>query len=114
MDINYVIVKAIIVITGILFGFFGRILYNKIKSKKTRGGGAHRWSGWPGAFCLYCGAQDLLETAIGRGYFDPYTGKWDSKEHQEKYSNRPCPFVPAGVDPYSLPLPLPNNWEYTV
>lgn len=22
----------------------------------------HNWSGWPGAFCLNCGAEDVVET----------------------------------------------------
>jgi hypothetical protein len=31
----------------------------------------HRWSGWPGAYCLDCGAEDPREIAIatGRVYF---------------------------------------------
>jgi hypothetical protein len=24
----------------------------------------HRWSGWPGAFCLNCGAEDPREIAL--------------------------------------------------
>ena len=24
----------------------------------------HRWSGWPGAFCLDCGAEDQIEYCI--------------------------------------------------
>lgn len=24
----------------------------------------HRWSGWPGAFCLACGAPDRLEYCV--------------------------------------------------
>lgn len=25
----------------------------------------HRWSGWPGAICLYCGEEDILEVCLG-------------------------------------------------
>jgi hypothetical protein len=24
----------------------------------------HRWSGWPGAFCLDCGLEDAMELAV--------------------------------------------------
>jgi hypothetical protein len=24
----------------------------------------HRWSGWPGAYCLDCGAEDPIEAAL--------------------------------------------------
>lgn len=36
----------------------------------------HRWSGWPGAWCLDCGADDPYEIAIAddRIDFDPDTG----------------------------------------
>ena len=26
--------------------------------------GQHRWSGWPGAYCLLCGAADLNELCL--------------------------------------------------
>jgi len=26
--------------------------------------GAHRWSGWPGAWCLDCGIEDPLEACV--------------------------------------------------
>lgn len=29
----------------------------------------HRWSGWPGAWCLDCGCEDPFETAIATGNF---------------------------------------------
>ena len=25
---------------------------------------AHRWSGWPGAYCLDCGSESAIESAI--------------------------------------------------
>ena len=27
----------------------------------------HRWSGWPGAWCLYCGVEDPREVALADG-----------------------------------------------
>lgn len=72
--------------------------------------GYHRWSGWPGAYCMYCGAEDPMELALADNWFEPYTEIWDCEEHKilvEKAQNN-CPFVPDGVDPYSLPYPLEN------
>lgn len=31
---------------------------------------AHRWSGWPGAYCLDCGAEDPYEIAEADGKID--------------------------------------------
>jgi hypothetical protein len=31
----------------------------------------HRWSGWPGAYCLDCGAGDPGEDALAHGCDDP-------------------------------------------
>ena len=27
----------------------------------------HRWSGWPGAVCLDCGIEDMVEIGLGEG-----------------------------------------------
>ena len=39
----------------------------------------HRWSGWPGAWCLDCGADDPFEVALAKGEWDtvedPATGE---------------------------------------
>jgi hypothetical protein len=52
----------------------------------------HRWSGWPGAFCLDCFAPDLREQSLADdctrcddGYPDrqPY--------HCPEHTNEPCP-----------------------
>ena len=24
----------------------------------------HRWSGWPGAYCMDCGSEDVMESAL--------------------------------------------------
>lgn len=58
--------------------------------------GRHRWSGWPGAFCLYCGTPQMLEIAMGNGYFDPYTDTFDTPEHEEEYRETDCPWCRKG------------------
>lgn len=30
----------------------------------------HKWSGWPGAYCLKCGAGDVAEVALADGWID--------------------------------------------
>jgi hypothetical protein len=50
----------------------------------------HAWSGWPGAFCLKCGAEDLLEHAIGMGYYDPFNDTWQEEHLRHEYTNKPC------------------------
>ena len=42
----------------------------------------HRWSGWPGAYCLDCGAEHALENASALGWTD-LKGNWDTEEHRE-------------------------------
>ena len=37
----------------------------------------HHWSGWPGAFCVKCGAQDPRESALADGLFDIDPGKME-------------------------------------
>lgn len=55
----------------------------------------HWWSGWPGAWCMKCGAEHLLEIAIGCGYYDPFTDTWDTEEHRAEYTDGPCPISNA-------------------
>lgn len=43
----------------------------------------HRWSGWPGAYCLRCGAEHALENAIGMNWYDPASDTWDTEEHKK-------------------------------
>ena len=45
----------------------------------------HRWTGWPGAHCMKCGSEDYMELAIGEGWFEPFTEKWDTQEHKDEY-----------------------------
>jgi hypothetical protein len=44
---------------------------------------SHKWSGWPGAYCLRCGSEDPLEIALADGWYDPYTDTWDTEEHRQ-------------------------------
>lgn len=32
----------------------------------------HRWSGWPGAYCLDCGQEDPIETALAMNWLVCY------------------------------------------
>lgn len=50
----------------------------------------HRWSGWPGAFCLKCGCEDRMELAIADGVFEPYSGEWVSIEAEKEYAQGVC------------------------
>lgn len=46
--------------------------------------GRHKWSGWPGAYCLRCGSEDPWENAIGCNWYDPITDTWDTEEHRQQ------------------------------
>jgi hypothetical protein len=75
--------------------------------------GQHRWSGWPGAHCMYCGAEDPTELALADNWinFDENMDIiWDTEEHKKEVEilSNNCPIVPDGVDPYSLPFPSPS------
>lgn len=44
----------------------------------------HHWSGWPGAFCLDCGASDANEEALANDPdFDPFVEPLEDR-------NGPC------------------------
>lgn len=53
---------------------------------------AHRWSGWPGAFCLDCGSDDPMENALALGWVhflgtdDDGIGpmRFDTPEHERE------------------------------
>lgn len=52
----------------------------------------HRWSGWPGAICMKCGAEDPMEIALADNHYDPCSGTWDTEEHkQESIKANVCP-----------------------
>lgn len=59
----------------------------------------HRWSGWPGAWCLDCGAGCPVEAALADG-FDITS----DEPVPEKYKIGPCP-EPGSErhDPYAKP-----------
>lgn len=46
----------------------------------------HRWSGWPGAYCLRCGAEQVLELALAENWFAPAeqgdAEVWKSEDHK--------------------------------
>jgi len=42
----------------------------------------HKWSGWPGAYCLKCFASDPLEQALADNWYDPIDDTWDTEEHR--------------------------------
>ena len=44
------------------------------KDERTENHNSHRWSGWPGAFCLDCFIDDPLEQAVADNIED--TDKW--------------------------------------
>jgi hypothetical protein len=44
---------------------------------------AHRWSGWPGAWCLDCGAEDPVEVALAEGNFQEVTDDSEMGFHYE-------------------------------
>lgn len=48
----------------------------------------HRWSGWPGAICLDCGAEDKREWCVVIHDWDPETGAICTRPECQ---NDPCP-----------------------
>jgi hypothetical protein len=66
----------------------------------------HRWSGWPGAWCLDCGCEDPLEQALadGKGPVD------DNGEVSLDLACQPCP-EPGSKrhDPYAKRNPGSND-----
>ena len=55
----------------------------------------HKWyMGWPGNFCLKCGADDPIELAMAMGWYEPLEDKYDIDEHKELVKSMlvNCPF----------------------
>ena len=52
----------------------------------------HRWSGWPGAWCLNCGIEDPSEIGLADGVLvvetdddgEPIGMKWTDKEREKQ------------------------------
>jgi hypothetical protein len=58
---------------------------------------AHRWSGWPGAWCLDCGQEDQNEICVSE-----HAARWSSVGC-DVHVNGPCPCPGEGLaDPYRL------------
>mgnify|MGYP001590776210 FL=1 len=55
-------------------------------------GQEHRWSGWPGAWCLDCGVKDANEIALADGLTDDVTLNLN-KPCREPGSNRNNPYT---------------------
>jgi hypothetical protein len=64
----------------------------------------HRWSGWPGAWCLDCGIEDPHETALALGDCIEVADDTTPLGFHFEFPNvvvRPCPCPGAGrFDPY--------------
>lgn len=74
------------------------------------GWGSHRWSGWPGAYCMLCGMSDPHESAVADGEF-PFPLDLDkpTQEEQEKMKQwyikndaQDCPRNGHHKDPYKI------------
>ena len=59
----------------------------------------HRWSGWPGAWCLDCGRDDPAELAYADGKVDEHGDLLPDALTEEDL--KPCPEPGSGrFDPY--------------
>lgn len=64
--------------------------------------GDHRWSGWPGAWCLDCGAECKAELACCDPRYDVETGEWEGGSCPPEYVQEPCPCQGSRhCDPYA-------------
>lgn len=76
----------------------------------------HRWSGWPGAWCLDCGCEDRHEIAIADGAFEVsddgktiiIAPEYKNGECPEPGSNRHNPYGKENTMK-TIPLLLKNN-----
>jgi hypothetical protein len=64
----------------------------------------HRWSGWPGAWCLDCGIEDPHEEALATGDYIEVPDTDSPMGFRFAFPNlvmTPCPCVGEGrFDPY--------------
>lgn len=49
----------------------------------------HRWSGWPGAWCLDCGQEDQREIGVAEGF--GFDDDGEPVAMPPEYTNGPCP-----------------------
>jgi hypothetical protein len=57
-------------------------------------GFGHWWNGWPGAYCMKCGAEDPSEYAVAHYPIDYETGEIkfpDQAAYDEWYNAHICP-----------------------
>jgi len=52
------------------------------KEEREKRWKSHQWSGWPGAYCIWCFLDDPLEQAVADGTEE--TDKWDCPECKAK------------------------------
>ena len=52
-------------------------------------GSDHNWSGWPGAWCLDCGCEDLREIGLAMGF--GINAQGEPEPMPPEYTNKPCP-----------------------
>lgn len=70
-------------------------------SKRVAKARQHRWSGWPGAWCLDCGIEDPLEQALADNQLTD-EGRFVSPSARKKYRCLPCPSPGSKqFDPYA-------------
>ena len=69
----------------------------------------HRWSGWPGAWCLDCGQEDQMELCVSTHHvlLQCTHGHWQCDRHPplgcDVHVNGPCYHAGEGLaDPYLL------------
>lgn len=77
--------------------------------KERKGWSTHRWSGWPGAFCILCNADDLAEATDDFPYPDDLENPTPEEDAAIKAwwaaidaKQGECPANPERVDPYTL------------
>lgn len=64
----------------------------------------HHWSGWPGAYCLHCGAEDPMEYAVAMNLYNPFTRTWINDEEETKCMKASiCPNYPSKTCPQCNP-----------
>jgi hypothetical protein len=60
----------------------------------------HRWSGWPGAWCLDCGLEDPIEQALADGLYE-FDEDGETILNPDAVVVPPCPCPDSGNhDPY--------------
>lgn len=85
----------------------GQFAVHLFVSAEPEAPAAHRWSGWPGAWCLDCGIEDPIEQALADGNYvevpDPST-EMGFRFDFPNVTVPPCPCPGEGrFDPYRKP-----------